>query len=138
LPPALITSPLFVGANAPFSSTSGVLVYPGCVVASITIGAVISGNAASKKITFAPDPGMLKTIVSGPGLAFALIMASRNDPTSLSLTFVTSKVCGVGLTLTATSITPAALASAQTIPATSKTRGMCSDSRIGEGIGLPD
>jgi hypothetical protein len=53
---------------------------------------VIEGRKDVGLIVFTPPPGMLKVIVSRPGLAFASVMAWRSDPGPLSLVFVTVKV----------------------------------------------
>src|SRR5262245_46159355 len=45
-------------------------------------------------MTWLPAPGMLKRMVSAPGLALALVMAWRNDPGPASLVLLTVKTAG--------------------------------------------
>jgi hypothetical protein len=58
----------------------------------IVIWSVIGGRRFNMLMTFTPGPGMLNTIVSGPTVAFALVIASRNDPSPWLLVLVTTEV----------------------------------------------
>src|SRR6185503_11817720 len=67
---------------------------PGCVVPSIVTGLVIGGSADAGVIVNGAAPGMLKTILSAPGLALASMIARRSDPdpaAALSVLLVTMK-----------------------------------------------
>lgn len=75
-------------APPPSISTIGCPVKPGWLVASIITDSVIVGNALSGWMVYGP-PGMLKLIVSGPAVLFAVPMASRKEPGPLSLVLLT-------------------------------------------------
>src|ERR1035437_3619421 len=76
----------------PFNSMTGLPVKLVCVVASITTGSVMAGNAFVGVIVKGPRPLMGKVMVSKPGLVFAVKRAWRNEPAPLSAIFVTGMV----------------------------------------------
>src|ERR1044072_856714 len=51
---------------------------------------MMSGRVAVSVITCVPAPGISNVIVSGPGLAFASIMACRKEPMPLSFVLTTT------------------------------------------------
>src|SRR2546426_12810088 len=53
---------------------------------------LIPGSSDWGRIVCTPDPLMLNTIVSGPGLALASRIAWRNEPGPLSAVVTTAKV----------------------------------------------
>src|SRR6188508_1595265 len=65
---------------------------PGCVYPSTVTGSVVLGSHVVSTIVWTPAPGMLKSIVSAPGLAFASVIAWRSDPAPESALVVTVKV----------------------------------------------
>ena len=67
---------------------SGLPLYPGCVVPSMTAGSVIVGSAEVGAIVCAPEP-IRKTMVSVPAVVFALVIAWRSEPRPLSAVVVT-------------------------------------------------
>jgi hypothetical protein len=82
----------FAPAWDPFSSMMGLPVKPGWVEPSIVTGSEIVGKAVEGAIVWSPEPGMLKTIVSAPGLAFASRIACLNEPAPLLPALVTTKM----------------------------------------------
>src|SRR5215831_9077946 len=62
----------------------------------MTTGSVIQGSAVSKLIVCRPAPGMLKLIVSVPGVLLADVMASRSEPGPESFVLVTTNGDGGG------------------------------------------
>ena len=61
----------------------------------MTTGSVIGGSGVAGLMVWTPAPGMLKSIVSSPGLALAFRIAWRSEPTRepswLSVRLVTAK-----------------------------------------------
>src|SRR5437773_6288123 len=95
--PAVILIPFVGPALAPFSSMIGLPANPGWVVPSMVTGSVIVGRKNASIIVCTPAPGMLKTIVSAPGLALASRIACLSDPAPMVLVLVTVKVIGAGV-----------------------------------------
>src|SRR5262245_60859200 len=71
---------------------SGVPAYPGCVVASSVVGCMTVGRPDVGAIVCTPEPGMAKTMVSGPAFALASRIAWRSEPAPESFVVVTVNV----------------------------------------------
>jgi hypothetical protein len=68
---------------------------PGCVYPSTVRTSVAFGSHVVKTIVWTPAPGMLKSIVSAPGFAFASRIAWRSEPAPESALVVTVNVAAV-------------------------------------------
>jgi hypothetical protein len=92
--------PLVLPAFWPLISMSGVPVYPGCVVPSITTGCVIAGNTFRNvgEIVWTPAPGILNVMTSGgPPSLLAIVIASLSEPGPVLLVFVTNSVLATAI-----------------------------------------
>ena len=65
-------------SRLPSSSISGVPVYVGCEVVSMTTGCVMNGRSLVGRIVCTPAPGMANVIVSVLTVALAAVIASRS------------------------------------------------------------
>src|SRR4051794_14170007 len=81
-------------------------------------GCVMSGSAVVSVIVWTPVPGILKTIVSVPALAFASKMAWRKLPAPLSFVFATVMVSGPFATATQAENSDVLLAGSVTVAVT--------------------
>ena len=73
------------------------IVQPGCVFTfKATLSSVILGRAEAKLITKGGVPLILNSMISSKGSAFTQLIASRKEPSPLSLVFVTVTVVPVG------------------------------------------
>ena len=66
------------GAALPSIVISGAPAYPVCDVPSTMTASVIAGSGAAGKIVHEPPTPMLKSMTSGPAVAFAALSASRS------------------------------------------------------------
>ena len=93
LPSAVLLSVKpFPATPFPLSITTGVPAKSGSVEASMITVPVIVGSAEATVIVCGPAPAMLNEIVSVPPIAFASMIACRNEPAPLSAVLVTVNV----------------------------------------------
>src|SRR6266540_4591540 len=77
---ALMVKPFPAPALSPLNSTMGVPAKPGWLVPFIVTASVTAGRGESGLIVYGAGPGMLKLIVSTPGLRFASRIACLREP----------------------------------------------------------
>ena len=81
-------------ARAPLSTMTGVLDESRLRGASIVTVSVIAGKAEVKLMFWTPLAAMAKSMVSAPGVVFAVAIAARSDPEPALLVFVTWMTAG--------------------------------------------